>query len=254
MKHNQGFTLIELLISVALGLIISMLVMQLLISSNRTAALSDGILQAQETGRFAISYLSSSIQKAGFNQNGTSPKAYMSGTDCSTVNPLPTYCINNSDTNGGDRIAIVRAASAIDNLTCNGTALGVTSGTPIIDVFWVANNNLNCASYNYASKAAIGSTQAIVNNVEALHALYGIEDTAIATGANNVTRYLRSSDVGDNNWAKVKAVKLSLLTRGNENDTLDNQRRVYVLLDANPYAFTDRIARQIFTTSVLRLN
>ncbi len=253
MNKNQGFTLIELIISMALGLLISMMVMQLLVSSNRTAALNDGILQAQETGRFAVSYLSSAIQKAGFSKNGNAPRAFMAGGDCNT--PLPAYCIQNETGGDGDRIAIIRTSTAEDNQTCNGTALGVANGTPVIDVFYVESNELKCATYNYNTKIRIGTIQSIINNVQALQILYGVEDTSLSSDKSNVTRYLNASDLtSDTDWIKVKIVKFSLLTRGNEDNTVDRKNRRYILLDANPYDYDDQVARQIFTTSTMRMN
>lgn len=260
MKKVAGFTLVELLISLTLGLVISMMVMQLLISSNRTATLSDGVLQAQETGRFAVSLLSTSLQKAGFSTSESASQAYVGGC-------TQDYCIRNSNAATGDRIAIVRASTDEDNLTCSGQALEDTSGnaypigTPIIDAYWVENDvltdtsNLKCQSYDFNSpdpKFAIGSAQPLVANVEALHVLYGIEVTPLASGKSNVTHYRRAGDV--NNWQQVKAVKFSILTRSEDTNTLEAKTRTYVLLDADLYSKNDGRARQIFTTSVLRMN
>lgn len=252
MKKVAGFTLIELLISLTLGLVISMMVMQLLISSNRTATLSEGVLQAQETGRFAVSLLSTSLQKAGFSKSEGAFQAYMAGADC-TATPLPAYCIEDSTlANAGDRMAIVRMATAEDNQSCNGQGGAIAEDTAVIDTYWVEDGSLKCLSYNFNTKVAIGSEQPLVANVEALHVLYGIEVTPLASGKSNVTYYRRAGDV--NNWGQVKAVKFSVLTRSSDENTLEEKNRTYMLLDAPAYSYDDGIARQIFTTSVLRMN
>lgn len=274
MSKLKGFTLIELLISMALGLAISLLVVQLLISSNRTASLGDGILEAQETGRFAMSLISTAIQKAGFATNGTQSEAFAGGSViCSST--TENHCINNNNTGAGDRIAIIRASTTDDNLTCSGQNLEssgtanppnapYTIGTRIIDVYQVANNNLVCQSYALKDTntiEAIATQQPLVENVEALHVLYGVESTPLPSGKPNVTLYFPShkEDAGNKqwlitNWQQVRSVKFSILTRSSDENALEAKPRTYVLLDAEPYRKTDGRARQIFTTSVMRMN
>lgn len=277
MSRLKGFTLIELVISMALGLVISLLVVQLLISSNRTASLGDGILEAQETGRFAMSLLSTAIQKAGFAMTEDQSDAFAGGiVFCSNVNRVD--CIDNENSGAGDRISIIRTSTNDDNLTCSGqnlvSAAGVVPavnypvGTKIIDSYWVNNNNLRCRSYAITSNttapaavAPLASEQSLVENVETLHVLYGIESVPLTTERSNVTRYLPSHSGTGNakqwlitNWQQVRSVKFSILTRSSDQNALESKQRSYVLLDATPYTYTDGRARQIFTTSVIRMN
>lgn len=273
MSKLKGFTLIELLISMALGLVISLLVVQLLISSNRTASLGDGILEAQETGRFAMSLLSTAIQKAGFAMTEAQSDAFAGGSAfCAGVTRAD--CIDNENNGAGDRISIVRTSTNDDNLTCSGqnlaNAAGATYdvGTKIIDSYWVDNNSLRCRSYAITSTTTTPATvvplaneQSLVENVEALHVLYGIESASLTTEKSNVTRYLPSHSGTANtkqwlitNWQQVRSVKFSILTRSSDANALEAKRRTYVLLDATPYTLNDGRARQIFTTSVMRMN
>ncbi|MCD8532270.1 MAG: prepilin-type N-terminal cleavage/methylation domain-containing protein [Saccharospirillaceae bacterium] len=66
---QRGMTLIELMIASVLGLVITAAVVQIVITSNRTAILSDNLAQSQETGRFVIGYLSEALRRAGYTNN-----------------------------------------------------------------------------------------------------------------------------------------------------------------------------------------
>jgi type IV pilus assembly protein PilW len=64
-SKQNGFTLIELMISLALGLVLSAGVVQVMISNNSTERLNRSIASAQENGRFIIARLRNDLIMTG---------------------------------------------------------------------------------------------------------------------------------------------------------------------------------------------
>ena len=65
MKDVKGFSLVELMISLALGLVISGAIIQVLVSSSVTNKLNQAVAQVQESGRYITSRLSSEFYEIG---------------------------------------------------------------------------------------------------------------------------------------------------------------------------------------------
>ena len=65
-KENQkGFTLVEIMISMALGLVISGAVIQIMVSNSVTEKLTRAMASTQESGRFIINRLRSEMLMVG---------------------------------------------------------------------------------------------------------------------------------------------------------------------------------------------
>lgn len=63
---SQGFTLVELMVALALGLIITIGVVQIFSANRATYQLDEGLARAQENGRFALEFLTQDIRHAGY--------------------------------------------------------------------------------------------------------------------------------------------------------------------------------------------
>lgn len=271
---SQGFTLVELMITLALSLLITYAIAQVLISSNQTSVTSDGMSQSQETGRFVMSYLSDYIREAGMDtlDGSKETQAVIScdefpgliGTSgnlaCSSESVLgDTQLTINSLGIHGDRLAIatIPAGPASDIQDCTGTG-GFTADDIVLNVFWVESkdvngpNNLMCQGHMFDGSTIRGSNpaQEIANGVESMHVLYGEGivpiDESVSTD-RNVGRYVNGNQV--DNWDQVYAIKVSVLTRSIINVTNINSSKGYILLDAAPYLMTDAVSRQVFTST-----
>lgn len=179
----------------------------------------------------------------------------------------------------GDRLAIAWIPPAGRLADCTGSTghrpIGDPDTTPltpyavddiILNTFWVGPDNdsgmnsLFCQGFLFDGADVAGSSprQAIANGVEAMQILYG---EAIAplpdTRERNVARYVPAPfdpaapavlrEVQD--WSRVYAVKVSILTRSLTDITLDSSLRSYILANAAPYDMTDAVSRQVFTTT-----
>lgn len=279
-QKQRGLTLIELMIAMVLGLVVVYAVTTIMISNNQTATITETTSQAQDNGRFAMSYLNRRILRAGYNPNEMTLALEPFADLCDPNNATATYgmCTDNSnnenDAATGDRIAIRRVAD--NNLSCFGTALSnqstgaaITSQPIVVDAFWVEVVNgvssLYCQTFDAEPVSmnetnALSTQQPIVAGIAAMHVLYGEAADASNSSTRAVTRYIAPEDLDDRgasyekDWKSVHAVKISILTEAfDETNSLTGQRR-YILLDAAPYLFEDRINRQVFSTAIARAN
>lgn len=256
MKRMSGMTLVELMVSIGLGVVVSMFISGVMISSARNANTAEGITQAQETGRLVMAWLSDYLIKGGYESNylaGTSANYFPVAELCASNTTPPVangHCSFNRDNGVGDRIAIRRKTgglnpSSVDLTACTGENLPsaiVNGQNEVVDVFWVADDSLKCITYN-AAGTAITTTQSIANGVESLHFLVGV-----GSGNGTVERFVAPSATTD--WRNVVALRVSVLTKEFGSGTLESDTRVYGLLNADPMSFTDTLARHIETGTV----
>lgn len=267
---QRGMTLIELMIAGVLSLIITYFVMNILISNNRSSNLSEGISQAQETGRFTLTWLSKQIRRAGYDTIiGTANSVAAVAPLCTNAQSISDPCTFQSNVGAGDNIAIQRryssnaALPATDRQACDGTDLSgnaaVTNGSILTDVFWVNDSgvgSLRCATYveNVAVPVSNGQ-QTIASGIESMHVLFGIRQTPLApanANDNYINNYVAANNVTD--WSQVIAVRVAILTRSFSDNALDQKTRSYVLLDSDAITAQDQIARHIQTTTLILPN
>lgn len=273
---QRGMSLIELMIAGLLSLVISYFIMNIMINSTKSATTSDGLAEAQETGRFVMSFLSKEIQRAGYklvrNLDPSAPFADL----CPTGTALPPAdnadCTFDSDGNdSGDRLAIrwqynVSSTLARDQEDCAGVALAVPDETNLVDVYWIEsdinngdgyNDVLRCVTYNEGTgKVVVGSSaQTIASGIVAMHVLYGTFNVTGATVTNS--RYMSGNQFAGPDWSlPIRSARVYLLTRSFNPNTLDNNTRGYVLANARPYQLTDQVSRyiQVSTVALSNLN
>lgn len=271
LQQQRGITLIELMVAGVLGVIITYFIFNIMITSTRTATQADGLAQAQENGRFVTSWLHGEIRRAGYTPDFTDPRIQPFANTCAPGAPVPPanngHCSFNSNNNDSDRIAIRRTYTAAttlrDRQDCTGVDLSTLGTAPsegdvLVDLYWVepdtsANPDnysdiLRCVTYLDNTGIPVAPAQVIANGVQGFQVLYGQSTTPIVGNQTNVTRYVNADEV--TNWNNVYAARISVLTRSFLPTGLDQATRSYVLLDANPYTFDDRIARHIQGTTI----
>lgn len=275
LSTQKGMTLIELMIATSLSLIIMYFITNIMVTSSRTAMQAEGLSQAQENGRFILSWLQANVRSAG------SP--YPSDVSQERIQPFADVCASstvvppaaNADCSfdasagsGSDRIAVRRTfvndpvfASENSNISCSGeTITTVSDGDEITDVYWVDKTSdayggvLKCATYNNQHQI-IGSVQEIANGIEGLQVLYGVAADEDFQYRSITNRYIALSDLGDPvEWDKVSAIRISILTRAFTERSTDKKKRSYILLDATPVTYDDAVARHIQTTTIFLAN
>lgn len=284
---QHGFTLIEIMITLVLSLLITYGIAQVLISSNQNSSSSDGVSQAQETARFVMSFVGEQIRDTGINsisdQDITSRSAM--GCDIVSLNNNNACSFNNdagaTEANitvapgvlSGDRLALSWIPPAVDltypelnpgdptptfpsvRTDCTGVEIaGFTPNSMIVNTFWVSfddvtgTNSLFCQGRLFDNETetitGTGNPQAIANGVEAIHFLYG---EATNPASDDITGYVNANEVND--WNRVFAIKVAVMTRSLGDITNEITTKQYVLLDSDIYTFTDSINRQVFSST-----
>jgi len=268
---QKAFSLIELMITLVIALLLTYGIAQLLISSNQSSSTSDGVSQAQETGRFVMSYLANQVRQAGLDSlnNDTITTQAVIGCDIPALNAIGACPLesNAGDTEAtidapapaisGDRFAVAWVPPAGETDDCTGNPLpGFTPDDIIVNVFWVSfdatanSNSLFCRGHRFDGINVLdsGDALAIANGVEAMHVLYGEATSALpANGERNANRYVNANQVLD--WERVYAIKVAVMTRSLSDVTNIIASRRYTLLDSGLYNFTDAVNRQVFSTT-----
>ena len=282
MKKQSGFTLIELTIAGFIGIFILTGLMNLFITTNRSVSLSDSLSQNQETGRFAMDYLTKFIRRAGYSEDFTlfTPALYIasgSGADlitctgiqadvCSLNNPDPTFSIL------GDRLSIpmnISGNPGAETRSCTGTIIGGNGPWPnsgpqrIVNVFWVsaAGENireLRCQTFNRNTNTWIDDNPvSIINNVERFEFQIGIRKKGIAGDDNYYSRYVSLDTIENDptlNLNHIRSIRIAVLTTSQDDIDTSVQstlrERTYSLLDAPVFTIKDSNLRNIFTNTI----
>lgn len=276
LMKQRGMTLIELMVAAVLSLIIVFFITNIMLSSSRTALQSEGLAQAQENGRFILSWLQGNVRSAGlpYPNSETQERITPFADECSSsvIPPADNAdCSFNSDnSNVSDRLAVQRTfindtilGNNSTKRDCSGTEITtIADGEIITDVYWVTtdandssgyNNQLMCVTYHNNKK--VSNAQSIANGIDGMQVLYGVKSSADAEYRSNVNRFVSLSDLGANvDWTTIGAVRIAILTRSfNEQASSQNQRS-YILLDAAPVTFDDSVSRHIQSTTIFLPN
>lgn len=274
MNRQQGFTLVELMISLALGLVISASVIQVMISNNATERLNRALASAQENGRFVISRLRSELLMAGRYD----PLSADLNTDVDIVTesayvlnspiPLPGD-FNNADAKG----AIEGGDDANDTLMVAMQAYedcrGLKHGYSLDEEFFVVNeyfldgSTLKCRGFDgrvlRGQKIAVGNdadkAYVILDDVYSFQVLYGITDDF--TNTDNSARpvqYITADALGaaKASGAQVVAIRIALLVKADSELNIDSSISFKLLNEKAIAPPEKRLFKQFETTITLR--
>lgn len=275
MNKQSGFTLIELMIAGFIGVFILTGLINLFITTNKSITLSDALSQNQETGRFAMEYLTKFIRRAGYSEDLTqfTPPLYIAsgqapdvitctGTQadaCALNNPVtPPITIT------GDRLSIpMNIPGNADDTTrsCTGTVVGGPINGPqrIVNVFWVSVEatsirQLRCRTFSRDTNDWLDQPAAIINNVERFEFQIGV---SAERDSKSVARYINLDTFEDDESVDlnyVRSIRIAILTTSQDDIDKNIQStirdRTYSLLDAQPFTIKDSNLRNIFTSTI----
>ncbi|MEL7937323.1 PilW family protein [Pseudomonas delhiensis] len=251
-RHKQGgLTLVELMIAMTLSLLLILGVIQVFLSARQTYSTNDAASRMQESGRFALTFISNSVRLGGYLEPGSLlPKPMpIQGPNC--PGPDDTPCTSNGTGTASDTLAVAYQApqdSSDGNKRrdCAGTEVTTANANKVlVNVFRIHNGNLSCSSYFLGETAWLTQDQDLVPGIDSMQILYGISTDG---NPDSVTRYVSANRVS--RWSDVKAVRIAVLANSQSNVTPKPPQRGYYLLDAPPLAPNDSLARQIFSTTI----
>lgn len=198
-KNGQcGLSLVEVMIGLLLSLVLTAGVIQVYLSNKQTYYLQDEMSRLQENGRFAMDILHRIIRGAGF-QGG---QAFVDVNTMDATNPPTPYNPANAliATSSNDHLEVIGSSWA----DCAGTPLPVPplDPVPVTNFFFIdQNNNLACSS-------AAAAPQILIDNVETMAILYGVD----ANGDRTADGYRTATQVAAvGAWSNIVSVRIALV-------------------------------------------
>jgi len=266
MKTQKGFTLVELMIAGVIGIFLMASLMNLFITTNRSITLSEALSQNQESGRFALDYMTKFIRQAGYSADFTAAAPPVLINTPATPCTVADACSANNPSNAnGDRLAIPYVSDVGGTIkSCSGT--DIVGQQSIANVFWVSNtagseNELRCRTYDYLNNTWIDTAAvSIVANVETFEFQLGLAELE---DDRNAARYVNMDTIINDDGSViiplsfVRSIRIALLTTSQ--DSLDANKvqtnagsRKYVVLDGTMITTEDddSYLRQVFSNTI----
>lgn len=215
----KGISLIQLMVSIVIGLMLTIVVVQLFLGSKESYRLQQGLSSMQESGRLAVYVLRDSIQMAGFPQ-------YMN------ISPLV-------DTTTVDKKSDELTIQFYSDTDCLGNDI-TNIGNIAINKFYVDNESLMCLGNG--SRDAIPLMEGILQ----MQVVYGVDDDL--DGVAN--RYQNATTVdAESNWDQIVSIRVALLAKSDDVVKPKAETRRFVLLDEKPISITSRHVHRVFTVT-----
>ena len=217
MQNNKGFTLIELMVGMVLSLLLIAAAATVYLSSKKTNAVNQNILNIQNDGQLALQVLKNDIRSAGCTKNNLQSQ--------SMATPLGAGFAD-----GGGSSSDTLSIQYEGDFDCNGAG---TSGT-VVNTYSVVGESLEC------------NGEPIIDGIESFQVLYGY------SGAGGGVKYVIADDVTDT--TAVESIRFALLLRSDKAVPDGPSSRDYEVLDQTLTGFTDKKIRQVYSATAVILN
>ncbi len=274
-RRAKGFTLIEIMITLALGLLISGAIIQVMVSNSVTDRLNRAIASAQESGRFIVNRLRSDVIMAGRYDllSGNLDRSVDVVEESAFVQnhpiPLPgdfgvrpdLGAVEGPNTGDSDVLVI----SLQTDRDCRGYTLGYNNNDEfyVVNEYFLDGSQLKCRGFDgrylRGQRPAIGhnghAAFTLLDDVESFQVLYGIANPLIAGDASaRPVQYIPANQLANAIAAsgQVVAVRIAVLVKGDGQVNV-SQSSSFVLLNEAPISSgSDRIYKQFEVTIALR--
>ncbi|KXI27184.1 PilW family protein [Paraglaciecola hydrolytica] len=277
MKHptkQQGFSLVEIMITLALGLVISGALIQIMLGNNVTERLNQAVASVQESGRFIISRLRNDLLMTG-RYDILAPElnratdvvieaAYVQN------NPIPIVGDFISDASIG---AIEGASGANDTLVvsfqgttdCRGYKLGYAANEEffVVNQYFVTGTSLQCRGFDgrvlRGQQVAVGNDSnkayTLLDDVHSFQVQYGVTNTLAAQDNSSVpVRFVTADSLAGlrASGSQVVAIRIALLIRADSDINIDPVPSFKLLDEVAIQPSQKRLFKQFETTITLR--
>lgn len=253
----KGFSLVELMVAVAIGLLVVVVVTMAYVNATGTQRSQSDKSRVEESMRFALDTLSSSVRKAGYRNpaaTGSAMKDFcgsevrINGVNGGATTKLDPASVDLSGTsmtilNSSDvlRVRYHGDGQTLTPFTADGSVVdclgnNVAATAFAEDTFFVAadaGNNNEPSLFCYSSNASASGSVAIVPGIESLQILYG-EDS---NGDGVVERFVDRGSVANLN--RVRSVMLSVVARSASSSGVDKAAQTFVHFQAGSVTPSD---------------
>jgi len=257
-NRQSGFNLVELMIAILIGVFVSLMVVQYMVTSSRVFQRQGADSNLEQNASFAISYLSQYIRQAGTRDDfGTVVPFFIE--DCGDgLDPCTsdgTGVASATDPATSDTIAVQMYPA--NGLDCTGQS--IDSDDQLVNVFYIAAsvedpnvNSLYCRGFNASKDTTLSAGVALIDGVDQMQILYGVADAN-----ERIYSYFDADRIPLVNgsvaqgWDRVRAVKIAILVSDGFDSTTEKlDTRSYQLLDGPALGITDRTNRRVFSTTI----
>ncbi|GAA4649580.1 hypothetical protein GCM10023116_18540 [Kistimonas scapharcae] len=251
--RQQGLSVVELLIASTLSLLLLLGVSQIVISNKETFGVNESLGYIMENGRFSLGFIANSIRMAGHTESDVNAPRHFPAPDCNIPTTSDAACNAAGTGNAADRLAVQYWPVTGTSGTATDCTGNDVTNQQITEVFTIepadaANGNpypsLACRAYSHTNSAWTGTTQRLVDGIDNLQLLYGVD----TNNNGSINQYVSADRVNTNAWDNVRAVRIALLASAMA--STDNPQQQFLLLDAPTITTNDGITRQLFTTTV----
>jgi len=258
---QQGFSLIEIMVSLLIGVVLSVGIIQIFISAKQAYLIQRQSSRIQEDARFALEAIKKQVRQSSYKADSSRLNKFAfpmdSGAGFPNLFDQATQVIfGERDLSNPVRDRIVFRYQGQDD----GSIRDCIGRTPranetVVSMFFIDDGDgdgitsLHCQVNDLPT--AGGGNQPLVDGLERMLILYGID-----TNQNrSADKYLNATAVAANEWVDVVSVKVSLLFRSEGGDDANN----YTVVTTEPQTFTfngqtetagDRRIRREFTTTI----
>lgn len=164
-RLQRGVGMVELLVAMVLGALVVIGIIQIFSANRQTFRMQDAMALTQETGTFAIDFISRDLLKAGYPGFPSSIDAF--DWD-STLDGGP---------GGNDQLAVTYSPAASNSRFCTGEATG--EAYRISNRYWVVDGQLLCQGAVQLTAddpyTLVGTAQVLADNVESFQILFGVD-------------------------------------------------------------------------------
>ena len=226
-NRAKGFTLIELMVALAIGLLVTLVVLQAYLGGLGTQRAQTDAARAQESSRIAFDLLAHSLRQAGYKNPKAPGLGFCDSTtqrlatinDPATISPIAANLVGSTVTiaNNSDAVKVRYFGEGLpvgpfttDNSIRDCLGNPVAPNTLAEDTFFVAadaNNNNEPTLFCYTTNDAARGNVPLVAGIESMQILYGDDNDADGI----VNRYIHGGSISLPN--NVRSVKLSIIAR-----------------------------------------
>ncbi len=239
LNTQKGFTLVELMIALTIGLILLLVIGTVFSSSRQAFRVQEDNARIQENGRFALEIIGRSIKQAGHAEIPfTGLKVAFTGVP-----------IAGTDGVGAADTITLQYDGVVGDQSCDGEL--AVAGDIIQNHFNLdaANAELRCLGTSDLAPGVPGASpvgSALVENIEDLQVLYGID----TTGDQSANRYIVApATLVDPLWNQVVTARVCVLVRSDKTNIVVSAGQYRDCTGNNVNVPADGRLRRAFTST-----
>ncbi|QTD46268.1 prepilin-type N-terminal cleavage/methylation domain-containing protein [Ottowia testudinis] len=211
-QAQRGFTLIELMVAIAIALFMTAAIIMVYLNMHRSNTSQNQISTLQENRRLVLTFMSNTIQAAGFFPINATDTATKTAADVfkATSDISPTFAsgqvIAEKDlaAAGGELGVRFQSVAGDGQLDCTGASTASATSVQVVNTYAVnASNELTCSVNG-------GDPVVLASGVKSLSVLYGVDlpETAGSEPDGSVDTWLARADV--TSWSAVRTIQIRL--------------------------------------------